>query len=366
MILLDYSSVMMSSLMVRINDYKDDTNLIRHLIMNQIRRYNLEHREEYGEMILCMDHTKNWRKETFPQYKASRRKSRKDDDKNWTEIFEMLNEIREDIAQRSPFKVLRVEGCEADDIIGTICETNNNPEPILIISPDKDFIQLQRYPNVKQWSNLQKKWVEPDADPVTDLELKVLQGDAGDGVPNVLSPDEVFVDGEKQGRLTKQKKEALLELKQRLSDALLNFEGKGLTVEQRNGKVYVSMENKLLFKSGSWNVGSEGQRALGQLGIVLAENPDIVVMIEGHTDNVPFSPKNTLESNWDLSTKRATSVVTILLKNELILPQNLTAAGRSEYLPIAPNSNVDGRAANRRIEVILSPQWDEINALLNN
>ena len=166
--------------------------------------------------------------------------------------------------------------------------------------------------------------------------------------------------------LMSEQKEALLELKQRLSDALLNFEGKGLTVEQRNGKVYVSMENKLLFRSGSWNVGSEGQRALGQFGTVLAENPDIVVMIEGHTDNVPFSPKNTLESNWDLSTKRATSVVTILLENELILPQNLTAAGRSEYLPIAPNSNVDGRAANRRIEVILSPQWDEINALLNN
>ena len=211
MILLDYSSVMMSSLMVRINDYKDDTDLIRHLIMNQIRRYNLEFREEFGEMILCMDHTKNWRKETFPQYKANRRKGRKDDDKNWTEIFEMLNEIREDISKRSPFKVIRVEGCEADDVIGTICETNNNPEPILIISPDKDFVQLQRYPNVRQYSNLQKKWVEPDVDAVTDLQLKVLQGDTGDGVPNVLSPDNVFVDGEKQGRLTKQKKESLLE-----------------------------------------------------------------------------------------------------------------------------------------------------------
>jgi len=167
-------------------------------------------------------------------------------------------------------------------------------------------------------------------------------------------------------QLMSEQKQALLELKQRLTDALLNFEGKGLTVEQRNGKVYVSMENKLLFRSGSWNVGGEGQKALSQLGTVLAENPDIIVMIEGHTDNVPFSPKEALESNWDLSTKRATAVVNILLKNDLILPQNLTAAGRSEYVPIAPNSDAMGRAANRRIEVILSPQWDEINALLNN
>ena len=163
-----------------------------------------------------------------------------------------------------------------------------------------------------------------------------------------------------------QQKESLQLLKKSLSDALLNFEGNGLTVVQRDGKVYVSMENKLLFKSGSWEVGSEGKKALEQLGVVLAENPDIVVLIEGHTDNVPFSPKGALASNWDLSTKRATSMVNILLENKLILPQNLTAAGRGEFMPIAPNNTSAGRAVNRRIEVILSPQWDEINALLNN
>ena len=166
--------------------------------------------------------------------------------------------------------------------------------------------------------------------------------------------------------LMSQQKKSLQLLKKSLSDALLNFEGNGLTVEQRNGKVYVSMENKLLFKSGSWEVGSEGKKALEQLGVVLAENPDIVVLIEGHTDNVPFSPKGALDSNWDLSTKRATSMVNILLQNKLILPQNLTAAGRGEFMPIAPNKTSEGRAVNRRIEVILSPQWDEINALLNN
>ena len=167
-------------------------------------------------------------------------------------------------------------------------------------------------------------------------------------------------------KLMSQQKESLQLLKKSLSDALLNFEGNGLTVEQRNGKVYVSMENKLLFKSGSWEVGSEGKKALEQLGVVLAENPDIVVLIEGHTDNVPFSPKGALASNWDLSTKRATSMVNILLENKLILPQNLIAAGRGEFMPIAPNNSSSGRAVNRRIEVILSPQWDEINALLNN
>ena len=167
-------------------------------------------------------------------------------------------------------------------------------------------------------------------------------------------------------KLMSQQKESLQLLKKSLSDALLNFEGNGLTVEQRDGKVYVSMENKLLFKSGSWEVGSEGKKALEQLGVVLAENPDIVVLIEGHTDNVPFSPKGALASILYLSTKRATSMVNILLENKLILPQNLIAAGRGEFMPIAPNNSSSGRAANRRIEVILSPQWDEINALLNN
>jgi chemotaxis protein MotB len=159
-------------------------------------------------------------------------------------------------------------------------------------------------------------------------------------------------------------KQALDELKERLSNALLNFKGKGLTVEQRNGKVYVSMENKLLFKSGRWDIEPQGKNALRELASVLEENPDISILIEGHTDNVPFSPKGQLESNWDLSTKRATAVVNILLENEQILPQNLTAAGRSEFVPIAPNSSAEGRAANRRIEVVLSPSLDEITSLL--
>lgn len=153
-------------------------------------------------------------------------------------------------------------------------------------------------------------------------------------------------------------------LKNSLSKALTNFEGKGLTVEQRDGKVYVSMENKLLFSSGSWAVGAEGREAVEQLGTVLAENPDIAVLIEGHTDNVPYNGSGALQDNWDLSTKRATAIVHILRENKGIDPENLTAAGRGEFAPIASNASPEGKAKNRRIEVILTPKLDEINKLL--
>lgn len=154
-------------------------------------------------------------------------------------------------------------------------------------------------------------------------------------------------------------------LKNSLSAALTNFEGKGLTVEMRDGKVYVSMENKLLFSSGSWAVGAEGRQAVEQLGSVLAQNPDIAVLIEGHTDNVPYNGSGALNNNWDLSTKRATAIVNILQENRNIDPQNLTAAGRGEYAPVASNTTSEGKAKNRRIEVILTPKLDEISKLLN-
>ena len=155
-------------------------------------------------------------------------------------------------------------------------------------------------------------------------------------------------------------------LKDAISRALTDFEGKGLTVEQRDGKVYVSMENKLLFESGSWAVGTQGRLAVKQLGSVLAENPDIAILIEGHTDNVPYTGSGQLSGNWDLSTKRATSIVNILRENPGINPENLTAAGRGEYAPVASNETAEGKAKNRRIEVILTPKLDEISKLLND
>ena len=159
---------------------------------------------------------------------------------------------------------------------------------------------------------------------------------------------------------------AMTKLKNAISKALTNFEGKGLTVEQRDGKVYVSMENKLLFESGSWAVGKNGKEAVKQLGSVLAVNPEIAVLIEGHTDNVPYTGTGQLSGNWDLSTKRATAIVEILRENTNINPENLTAAGRGEYAPIAGNETTEGKAKNRRIEVILTPKLDEISRLLND
>ncbi|MFC4689419.1 OmpA family protein [Dokdonia genika] len=153
-------------------------------------------------------------------------------------------------------------------------------------------------------------------------------------------------------------------LKDAISKALTDFEGKGLTVEQRDGKVYVSLENKLLFDSGSWTVGTNGTKAVRQLGSVLADNPEIAVLIEGHTDNVPYGGSGNLQGNWDLSAKRATSIVNILRQHKGIDPKNLTAAGRGEYAPVAENDTPENKAKNRRIEVILTPKLDEVKALL--
>jgi len=161
------------------------------------------------------------------------------------------------------------------------------------------------------------------------------------------------------------KEAAMKKLKETLSKALNSFEGKGLTVEQKNGKVYVSMENKLLFNSGSYAVGTEGKKAVVELGKVLGDNPDISVLIEGHTDDDGFSSSGPIANNWDLSTKRATAIVAILSENKAINKQNLTAAGRGEFSPLASNATPEGKAKNRRIEIILTPRLDEIAEMLN-
>ncbi len=166
--------------------------------------------------------------------------------------------------------------------------------------------------------------------------------------------------------LMAEKDQSLNDLKNSLSTALNSFIGQGLKVEQKNGKVYVSMENKLLFPSGSWRVKQNGRNAIKTIANVLSINPDIEIMIEGHTDNVPYHTKGALADNWDLSVKRATSVVRQLLKNKHIDPTRLIAAGRSKYHPIDDNKTSQGRAKNRRIEVILTPNLDKIMNLLKS
>lgn len=164
------------------------------------------------------------------------------------------------------------------------------------------------------------------------------------------------------------KEASMKKLKETLSKSLKAFEGKGLTVEQRNGKVYVSMENKLLFGTGSWAVGAEGKTAVVAVGKVLADNPEISVLIEGHTDNdkILGSIGGGIENNWDLSTKRATAIVNILSENKGVNKQNLTAAGRGEFAPLVSNDTPEGKAKNRRIEIILTPKLDEISKMLND
>lgn len=162
----------------------------------------------------------------------------------------------------------------------------------------------------------------------------------------------------------KKKDDATNELKKKLSDALLGFEGKGLTITQKNGKVYVSMEESLLFASGSTTVEAKGVEALKKVAKVLEQNADINILIEGHTDDVPMAGKGDIKDNWDLSVMRATSIVKIITKNSSVDPKRLTAAGRGEYFPIDPAKTAEARKKNRRTEIILTPKLDELFKVL--
>lgn len=155
-------------------------------------------------------------------------------------------------------------------------------------------------------------------------------------------------------------------LKKKVSDALTNFEGKGLSVINKNGKVYVSMDNKLLFSSGSWEVGKNGLEALESIGDFLAQNKDIHVVVEGHTDNVPYTGNGYIIDNWDLSAKRATAIVRALIGNKDIDPARITASGRAEFVPLDPADTKEAKAKNRRTEIILSPNMDELMKLIGN
>lgn len=168
---------------------------------------------------------------------------------------------------------------------------------------------------------------------------------------------------ELEGVLSK-KDSVVKSLKDKVSRALEGFEGKGLTVVQKNGKVYVSLDEKLLFQSGKWDVDPKGQKALKELAVVLEKNTDISVMIEGHTDDVPYKGTGGIDDNWDLSTKRATAIVKILLQNSKIEPKRLVASGRSEFQPVEAGKTTEARTKNRRTEIILTPKLDELFKIL--
>ena len=219
MILVDFSGICLATILI---NKENDERMIRHMTLNSLRMYNQKFKENYGQMVLACDGPNNWRKEYFPQYKGNRRKSREQSTFDWNEAFRILNSLREEIRDNFPYKVIHMDGCEADDIIGTLVENSQefgNFEPIMIVSADGDFKQLQKYDNVSQWSPLTKKLVE-EGHPRQNLKLKILQGDTGDGVPNVLSDDDTLIEGRRQTPLSKKKKEAIL---QDLSDGELLY-----------------------------------------------------------------------------------------------------------------------------------------------
>ena len=210
MILIDFSGIAIATIAV---NKVNDESMLRHMMLNSIRMYRTKFKKDYGEVVLAIDSGNNWRRNYFPQYKANRRKDRAESDFDWGEAFRILHLVQEEIKENFPYHVIKIDECEADDIIGTLVENTQEfgqYEDVMIVSSDHDFKQLQKYNNVKQFSPMMKKPVVEDH-PKTNLTLKILTGDAGDGVPNVLSDDDDFVEGRRQTPLSKKKKEAILE-----------------------------------------------------------------------------------------------------------------------------------------------------------
>jgi hypothetical protein len=204
---------MLSNLMMQLGNHTNaqlEENMVRHMILNSLRSYRTKFGADYGEMVIACDNTNYWRRQLFPYYKANRRKATENSELDWRQLFECLNRIRAELKEFFPYRVIDIESAEADDIISTLVRIHPF-EKILILSGDKDFIQLHSYGNVTQYDPTRKKWVS-HPDPERYLLEHVLKGDSGDGVPNILSPDNCFVVGERQKPLTQKKIDALIEL----------------------------------------------------------------------------------------------------------------------------------------------------------
>ena len=210
MILIDMNQISVASLMMHLhmNRGELEEDMVRHMILNSVRMYRTMFNEDYGEMVLAYDSKSYWRRDFFPQYKSNRRKNREEDNKDWDSIFEVLNQIKNEIKEFLPYKVVETYGAEADDVIATLCK-HYQSEKIMIVSGDKDFIQLQKYDNVSQYSPVTKKLVN-GVDPNVYIKEHVLKGDKSDGVPNVLSPDHTFTDELRQRPLTSKKMHDIL------------------------------------------------------------------------------------------------------------------------------------------------------------
>ena len=199
MILVDFNQVVISNFMIQVGAHTNiplDESMLRHMILNALRHYRQKFSEDFGELVICCDSKRYWRKEVFPFYKAGRKKDRQASGVDWPTMFATLNKVRQELIDVFPYKTILIDGAEADDIIGTIAR-NVTDDKILILSSDKDFIQLHVNPNVKQYSPVMKKFVRHE-NPEIYLKEHIIKGDRGDGIPNINSPDGVFVDGGRQ------------------------------------------------------------------------------------------------------------------------------------------------------------------------
>jgi len=205
MILVDMNQISLASMMMHLHMSKSkeiDEKMVRHMILNSLRMYRTRFSSEFNELVLCYDSRHYWRRDCFPEYKFARRKSREKSTHDWDAIFLCLNQIKDELRNNLPYKFLEVYGAEADDIIGTLCSEYS--DEIMILSGDKDFIQLQKYPNVKQYSPITKNMINGKS-PDNFLKEHIFRGDTSDGIPNVLSPDNTFTDGLRQKPLGKKK-----------------------------------------------------------------------------------------------------------------------------------------------------------------
>ena len=207
MIIFDFNQVAISNLMEQIGSSKTavDESLVRHMILNTIRTYIKKFKESHGpEVIIACDSKNYWRREIFPHYKAGRKKARESSGHDWGSIFDCLNKIRDELKTHSPYKVIEVETCEADDIIAVLVQKHSATQKIMILSSDKDFAQLQRFTNVEQYSPILKKYIKEPL-PLAQLKQLIIRGDKGDGIPNILSADDCFVTATRQKPITEAK-----------------------------------------------------------------------------------------------------------------------------------------------------------------
>ena len=212
MIIVDLTQVLIASLMASTRGGQEpiSEDLVRHIALKSLAMYRKKYKNKYGELVLADDSYNVWRKDVFPHYKANRKKSRDKDTKDWNQIFDCITLIRDELKYNFPYKYILVSKCEADDIIGTLCEKYGDTENIMIISGDKDFQQLQRYKKVRQFSPITKKDIKLTQEQALEyLNDHIISGDTGDGVPNCLSQDDVFVSGSRQRPLSKKKRDTI-------------------------------------------------------------------------------------------------------------------------------------------------------------